>query len=199
MGKIYLLHRPTYAWDEYGDVLLAGLTERLPREDGQLQLERTGPFVPPIGLSGDHIIVTDDMRRRLETSGLAGISFRPVILRHIVHLDWHTWDRQAEEPAEYPATGDPDDYILERPHDPTLAEQMGDLWEVVTEERAELERVRTGPNPWDARVYLKLDTWDGTDFFKARGYGFTYVSERAKVWLEDVAGEWVDCREALVK
>lgn len=197
--NIYLLHRPFMPWDEYGEVLLAGLTERLPREGGRLQLERTGPFVPPIAVSGDNIIVTDAFRRQLEDSGLTGISFRPVIKRRIVHLDWSDWDREAEEPAELPESGDPDDYLLDRPHDPDLAEAIGDLWEVVSEAHAELERVPFGPNPWQARIYLRLDSWDGTDWFKSAGYGFTYLSARARAWLTDAAAEWVDCREALVK
>lgn len=199
MTHFYLLHRPRMPWAEYGDILLAGLTERLPRQDGQLQLERAGPFVPPIAVAGDHIIVTDDFRHLMEGSGLTGFAFRPVVKRHIARLEWETWDRTAEDPPEYPDSGEPEDYFLALPHDPEVAEQMGALWEVVVEERGALERVRTGPNPWEARVYLTLDGWDGVDWFRARGYGFTYVTDRAKAWLDETAAGYVSCLPALVK
>lgn len=194
----YLLHRPDVPWADYGDVLVAGLTERLPRRDGLLQLERTGPFVPSITVSGDSVLVTDATRRQLAASGLTGFDFRPVLKARIVRLDWQVWDRDAEDPAEMPESGDPDDYILARPHDPALAEAMGDLWELVVAEGAELEKVRSGPHPWDARLYLKLDTWDGRDFFRPAGYGFTYVTERATVWLAALPDAWISLRPALI-
>lgn len=195
----YLLHRPDVPWEDYGDVLVAGLTERLPRVEGCLQLERVGPFVPSITVSGDNVIVTDALRRRLEASGLTGFSFRPIHKARIVYLDWSAWDRDAEAPAELPDSGDPDDYILARPHDPVLAEGMGALWELLAEEGGELEKVSVGPNPWQARLYLKLDSWNGRDFFRPVGYGFTYVSARARAWLADQPDAWVSLRPALVR
>ncbi len=198
-AKVYLLHRQEHPWADYGDVLVAGITERLPRQDGRLQLERAGPFLPPISLSGDNIIVTDAFKQAWEASGLTGLTFQPVVKRHIVDLAWQTWDMSSEDPPELPESGEPEGYILDRPHDAAVAERMGEVWEARADEHAELERVKTGPNPWDARVYLRLDSWDGTDWFRARGFGFSYVSERAKAWLEGVAEHWVDCREALVK
>ena len=69
-------------WGDYGNILLTGMTSHLDREDGRLQLERTGPFVPPIALSGiADIVVTDAFRSALEASGLTGLRFQPVIKR----------------------------------------------------------------------------------------------------------------------
>lgn len=195
----YLLHRPDVPWEDYGDVLVAGLTERLPRRDGQLQLERVGPYVPSITVAGDNVVVTDALRQRLEESGLTGFVFRPVHKARIVYLDWVGWNRAAELPPALPDSGDPDDYILQRPHDPALAEAMGALWELVAEEGGELEKVSVGPNPWQARLYLKLDSWDGCDFFRPVGYGFTYVSARARAWLADQPDAWVSLRPALAR
>ncbi len=197
--SFYLLHRPDVPWQDYGDVLVAGLTERLPRRDGQLQLERAGPYVPSITVAGDNVVVTDALRRRLAESGLTGFAFRPIHKARIVHLDWIGWDRETEMPQELPDSGDPDDYILQRPHDPALAEAMGELWELVAEEGGELEKVSVGPNPWQARLYLKLDSWAGHDFFRPVGYGFTYVSERARAWLADQPDAWVSLRPALAR
>jgi hypothetical protein len=56
--------------------------------DGLLQLERTGPFVPPVTLTGlEDLLVTDAFRSRLEHSPLAGTGFRPVQKTRIVRLE----------------------------------------------------------------------------------------------------------------
>ena len=39
-------------------------------------------------------------------------------------------------------------------------------------------------------------SWDGSDWFRARGSHHVDVCEQAKVWLERVAGEGVRCRPA---
>lgn len=66
---IYILQNAKMPWGDYGSMLLSGMTSHLPRKNGLLQLERTGPFVPPITLSGvDEIVVTDTFKRQLEQS-----------------------------------------------------------------------------------------------------------------------------------
>jgi hypothetical protein len=123
-------------WGDDGDMLLSGMTAHLDREDGLLQLERTGPLVPPIAITGidatgySQIVVTEEFKSLLETTDLCGARFLPVIKRHIVRLDWQLWDQTADEPAEYPDSGEPEDYILARPHDQAVADQMGALWEL---------------------------------------------------------------------
>jgi hypothetical protein len=121
-------------WGDYGDILLSGMTTHQPRtQDGLLQLERTGPFVPPITLPGcEDPVVTDAFRARLEHSPLAGLGFRPVRKARIVRLEWERWDQASSDPAHYPAGGEPEAYIPGRPHDSGLAAQIGQLWEVVS-------------------------------------------------------------------
>lgn len=195
-----ILDSPEVPWGDYGDILLCGVTAHLSRQDGMLQLERTGPFIPPISFSGIRdIVVTDVCRALLEASGLTGFTFRPVIKRHIVHLEWERWDRTTEDPPEFPETGEPEDYILERPHSPEIAEGMGNLWEVVLGEHAVVERVPRGPGSTDNDIYVVQASWDGTDFFRASTVGYVYVSEQAKTWLEQVAAEWVSFRRPLIK
>jgi hypothetical protein len=181
----------------------------LPRKDGLFQLERTGPFVPPISMPFEAIVVTEEFRNRIEESALTGIAFQPVIKTRIVNLEWQKWDRAAEEPEEYPSTGEPEDYILERSHSPELAEKIGNLWEVCLEEHAEAIRVPRDPSKWglkkwafyDAQgdIFIVLSSWDGFDFFKAKAVGYTYVSERAKNWLEHTVSEWVGFEPAPTK
>lgn len=169
----YRLDRAEPPWGDYGDILLAGMTRHQPRtREGLLQLERTGPFVPPITLAGPgDLLVTNAFRAELERSPLAGPGFRPVEKTRIVRLEWEYWDQSAGNPLEYPEGGEPEDYILSRPHDPELAAQIGPLWEVVlpgTGERAEADLVRDLP----ATLHI-------------------YASQRAKGWLQQHAGDWL--------
>src|SRR5688500_10646007 len=120
-------------WGDYGGILMHGMTSHLPRtSEGLLQLERTAPYVPPITFPGiGDIVVTGEFRQRLVSSGLTGLGFMPVQKTRIVRLEWEHWNRKAEEPKHYPHTGEPEDYILGRRHDPKLAEAIGELWEVI--------------------------------------------------------------------
>lgn len=169
----YRLKRAKAPWGDYGDILLCGMTAHQPRTlDGLLQLERTGPFVPPVTQSGPgDLLVTDVFRTKLEESPLAGLGFRPVRKTRIVRLEWEHWDQAADHPQEYPDGGEPEDYILSRPHDPELAAQIGSLWEVVLSaigEHADADLVRALPST------LHI-----------------YASQRARDWLEQHAGDWL--------
>lgn len=194
---VYVLNNRRLPWGDYGDILLSGMTSHLGRDHGMLQLERTGPFVPPIAITGidargySQIMVTDAHKSLLEATNLTGLRFLPVIKKHIVHLEWQRWDRTAGEPLEYPESGEPEDYILARRHDQALADQMGALWELCLEEHARTKRMHVGPGRWDEAIWLIRDSWDGTDWFRATGVGYVYVSEKAKRWLEQTVPEWV--------
>jgi hypothetical protein len=172
----FVLKPAPWPWGDYGSILIGGMTGHLPRSDsGLLQLERTGPFVPPISFSGDWIVMSS-FRAQLEGSGLTGLSFRPVVKARIVRLDWHTWDRSLSEPVEYPVGGEPENYILERPHDPGLADAMGELWQLVV------------PG-------IRAETPD-LDFVRATADTLPIlVSENARRWLLVAAGEWVSFRD----
>jgi hypothetical protein len=111
------------------------MTRHQPRTpEGLLQLERTGPFVPPITLasaSAGDLLVTGAFRAELARSPLTGLEFRPAEKTHIVRLEWERWDLTAEDPPAYPQGGEPESYILDRQHDPGLAAQIGPIWETV--------------------------------------------------------------------
>jgi len=176
--NIYRLEGPPSVWGDYGDILLAGMTAHLGRQDGLLQLERTGPFVPSISFPGiGDIVVTDNFKKSLENSGLTGFTFQPVIKRRIVFLEWEKWDGTADEPAEYPGTGEPEDYILDRSHSPELAQQIGEIWEVCLAEYAALE---------EAHV----------DWFRRADMRYIFVSASAMTWLEKTVSQWVSFEPA---
>ncbi len=174
----YILTKPGPPWHDYGDILVHGMSAHLDRHDGLIQLERTGPFVPPMSFPGiTEIVVTDTLKHDLERMEFTGLMFFPVIKARIVHIDWHLWSAAADEPAEYSASGEPEDYILERPHDPELAAAIGDLWEV---------RVPVTPES------------STLDLFTREGQGDVYVSDAVKHWLEQRVGQWVQFKPARV-
>lgn len=154
-------------------MLVSGLAS-YPGPDGRLSLERTGPFVPPITLAGiSDLIVTDDFRHELERSELRGFSFRDVIVKRVVKLDWRSWDLNAPEPARYPAGSEPENYVLGRKHNPATAAAVGRLWEVVidhvVDEPGDADLVRTAPTRFSSIL----------------------ASDKAREWLAQNAGEWL--------
>ncbi len=198
---LYILENRVMPWGDYGDILLSGMTAFPDRDaQGRLLIERAGPFVPPLVLMPlGEIVITETLRPALEASGLSGIRLRPAVKGRIVALPWHTWDWGAQEAAEYPESGEPEDYILGRPHDQTIASHMEPLWEVRLGEHARTERTPVGPRRGDGDIWLVRASWDGADWFKAAGVGYVYASERAKRWLEHTVGEWVVLKPAHVR
>ena len=192
---IRILERPESPWGDYGDILRHGMTSHLgPASNGLAQLERTGPFVPPISFPGFDIVVTDGFRTKLAESRLTGFGFQAVHKARIVDLPWHTWDLNAEDPAEFPESGEPEDYIYERDHSPDLADRLGPIWRLVIPEAADIEREQN-EDRWNDRIYLVVSSWSGADIFHARGVGYYFVSDAAQAWLAKEAGDNVSFRE----
>ncbi len=165
-------------WGDYGQVLVHGIGWNTARSRrGRLQLERTGPFVPPITFpdTTGTIVVTAALRRDLVAQGFAGINFVPVDKRRIVLLRWEDWEK-SDEPRRYPAGGEPENYVLRRKHRPEIASQMPDLFELLP---ARVPDREGGPVP---RV----------DFLRLAGEPCpNVVSRRAMRWLRQQVGDWV--------
>lgn len=192
MTNFYTLDGPKSPWGDYSHILIAGMSEHLNGDGGLLQLWRAGPYVPPISFPGiQDIVVTETFRKDLEASGLAGIRFQPVIKKHIVNLDWHLWDKSRNKPPEYPKDGEPEGYLLDRPHCPETSEQVGDLWEVVLEVSAKIYRDPHRPFP----PHLVKSSVRGGDLFRAEDVGYNYVTEKAKKWFEQHAAEHIRFKE----
>jgi len=186
----------SWPWGDYGSILVHGMSRHLRRVDGLIQLERTGPFIPPITLPGiGDIVVTDGFRGGLERSGLAGLSFARVDKARIVEYRWELWDRGADAPAEIPESGEPEDYLLARPHSPAVAEQIGPLWEVILPEGGKVDALRLGRGAYEYRI--DPATWCGAPLFRATAKRHVMATEQAKRWLEESAGEWLKFQEAI--
>ena len=166
-----------------------------PRKNGKIQLERTGPFVPPMSLPGAvDAVVTDSFRLEMEKSGLTGIEFQTVIKKRIVKLNWREWDLAKPEPPTYPDNGEPEEYILGKLHSPIVSWKMGKLWEVLFDVGAKVERIEH-ETVLD-EIFLKTNSWNGKDFFRADDVGFVYCTEKAKDWLRNRVAPFVDFEEA---
>lgn len=180
--RFFIIDRSTHPWGDYGDMLTQGMAYR--GDSGVLEIERTGPFIPPMTFPGiGEVVVTDELRQQLERSALKGFVFEPVVKRLIVQSDWNTWDQLAEEPAEHPESGEPEDYVLGQPHSVDAAAQMGNLWAIRLNREAQTQREQ---RIVQSRREIKLvtTTWSGQDIFAAQGVGFVYITETAKLWLE---------------
>jgi hypothetical protein len=187
----YELKPSSLRWGDYGTVLTSGYYDR----DGQgaLLLNRAGPFIPPISLPARYgyggqrrTVVTSEFRDLLVQCGLfETLDFRPVIKKRIVALSWHLWDRSAPQPPQYPPGGEPESYIRRRRHNPSAADEMGDVWEVVPpliplQFKLEPELVAIMPH----RHY---PIW----FCGHQETGAQIISTPGKEFISKHAGEWV--------
>jgi hypothetical protein len=183
------------SWGDYGHILQHGMSGNSSRDNDLLQLERTGPYVPPISLPeiGD-VVLTSASRQLLESSGLTGFSFRPIKKALTVELHWETWDWSADEPEHFPESGEPEDYILGQPDSPSASAALGDLWEVVVPATATIRRHRRIVNSYK-ELQLDLSTWNGADLFRSAGYGSILFTERARDWFVEKWGDYVEFDE----
>lgn len=183
-------------WGDYGTILIAGMSSHLPRAEGRIQLERTGPFIPPITFPGlGDVVVTDDFRGRMEALEFTGIAFSPVIKARIVEYHWEDWDRGSEEVPEFPEGGEPENYILSRTHSPEVAESFGELWELELPEDAEATSVRVSRGVFEFRV--NASTWQGAHLFRPKGKRHVVATEKAKEWLQSIADQWINYQRAI--
>jgi hypothetical protein len=178
-------------WGDYGYILQHGMTAHLPRANGRLALERTGPYIPPITLPGiGDIILTSEARNLLEYSGLTGFTFLPVEKTLIVELHWEAWDIEATQPPEFPESGEPEDYILGKPHSPTAATSLGELWEIVVPHTVTILRPKPIVRSYK-ELQLDLSNWKGADLVSGEGYGSALFSQRARDWFSERWGNYV--------
>jgi hypothetical protein len=182
-------------WGDYGHILQHGMAAHSPRADGRLALERAGPYLPPITLPGiGDIVLTSEAQKLLESSALSGFSFLPVEKTLVVELHWETWNLDAEKPAEFPESGEPEDYILGKPHSPNAATELGELWEIVVPSTATILRPTSVVSSYK-ELRIDLTTWNGSDLFRGEGYGAILFSERARDWFRGNWGRYVQFDE----
>lgn len=179
--KYYHLTYAEMPWDNYGELLLTGLTNRFPREDGQLQYERTGPYQPDLIISDyQHLLITNTIKVLMEHSGLKGIQFQKVKKHHIAKLHWEDWNMSAEFPEIMHSAQNTQHYFLTLPHQPEIASQMEETWEVVVKESG---------------IFIDSYTYqpgeEGYDIMRAGSSDWFIVTEKAKEWIAQNCYKWV--------
>jgi len=181
--RFYQLTRSEPPWGDYGDMLFHGMATR--SKSGELELERTGPFIPPISQPGRFVVVTAEFLGRLRESGLKGIEVGPVHKKRIPMIDWREWEPFGPKEMKYPAGNEPENYILRRKHSPEAAEALGELFELRFRKGIQVSR--------DGGYHLVASSWDGADFVTETGEHpiYNYVSQQARDWLLQYAADWV--------
>lgn len=190
--QIFVVRPPEPPWGDYGRILIHGIASHLPREDGIIQLERTGPFIPPLSFPAVGIVIaTQGARELLAGSTLGDLQWLPVIRRHIVHSDWPSWDLAASNPPVMPPQGEPEGYVLGQPHDAELAQATPDLWELQAARfgSGTSKRVSRG----NSEISLTLEG-EPPELFRANGLRHLFASERAAEWLTQHFSEWIALR-----
>lgn len=188
----FVLKAPPTPWGDYGNVLMHGMSAHLPRSDGHIQLERPGPFVPPVTFPAWDVVVPDVTRQAMVEAGLIGVTFRSVIKARVVALAWEAWDRSNPVPPYVPPSAAPEDYVLGAPHDPVTALALGPLWEVAGPTVGTGTRERLSKHPRRYRTTITIPDTVEADFFRVNGLRQLLVSRAARSWLEGAVGEWVD-------
>jgi hypothetical protein len=191
--KIYRLKRPDLPWGDYGDVLAHGFASF--SEDGAtLELQRSGPFIPPFTQpSRSYVVVTADILSALNNSGLKGYSQYPVRVTKSPKIDWRAWHPYGDKEMKYPAGNEPENYIWGRKHSAEASAEFGALTALVFSPGIDIV--------YGKDFHAVASSWDGTDFFVARVErpAYNYVSQQARDWLEAHVGEWVAFEEERVK
>ena len=109
---------------DYERIAISGMAGAIARVGNVIQLARCGPFVPPMSITADSIVITNTMLSALHTSPFKEWSVATVEKTQIVMSEWDGSDFVS-------APGDPEDFILNSPHDEACAQSLGDLWEIV--------------------------------------------------------------------
>lgn len=186
MRKVFKICGRTAPWGDYGDMLLNGMMSgETFRGDKILEVERVGPFVPPISFPFGEMLVTGSLKSEIE-SACPDIAFRSTTYGRVTKLDWRSWDMTAEEPERYPAGGEPANYVEGRKHDPDVAAEMPALWAVDVHPRPGVQREGTPA--------LLRNRIPDSDLF--RTYYLLFASERLAELLHERVGEWVECPPA---
>lgn len=158
-----------------------------------MQLERTGPFVPPIFFpTPAEIVVTSSFQENLRQSGLSGLSYRRIDVATAVVLRWELWDRSARMPSVLPQSGEPEDYLPIGKRDAGCAENIGQLWEIEAPVSGIGRKMTVGFREY--RYVAELEP-NAPDFCRVAGFGFVLVSDRARAWLSDAAPDWISFEE----
>lgn len=192
--ELYFL-KPTNLWGDYGNILVSGFLQR-EKPDDPAQLERAGPFLPPISFPNDAIIVSESFKIKAAESFAGKFLFRPAVYKKVVPIDWHLWDRAAELPKVRPHEGEPENYLLEGKHSAKTAREMEPAWEMILPEipcvfdGSFMDPANPHRVPPDKTIFA--DRPEYPCLFKSTFGGWNVLVDGVlKDWLQREVSEWV--------
>lgn len=179
-----------YPWGDYGSILAHGIMDS--DNSGALRLQRTGPFVPKFSFPSFRIVVDESVKLAIEALSLTGCVFTPIVKAKIVAVDWHLWNLKAKSPQVLPREGEPENYVLARPHSRELADKMPALWELAGTPFGTVTRA-SGTVNWTGQCEPDLDFIRPNDLY----WKELVLSERARHAIEPIHGGTIELVEFL--
>ncbi|RWW91786.1 hypothetical protein [Flavobacterium cerinum] len=180
--KYYIIKNKQMPWGDYGNVLAYGFISK--NATGDIIIERIGPMIPAIYLYNKYIAVVDGLKNTIESSSLKGYVFKQAKKEKIVKLEWEGWDAN-EKIHDKPKSGEPEDFILKRKHDPELAEKLPGIWVMILNTTSAGQIDLSKKNVGDySHISIDLTDWDGSDLFRTPQLGHLFCTEKAKEVLE---------------
>lgn len=179
-------------WGDYGDTLISGYAKRGKR--GELLLERTGPFLPPIFfpyLVPSRPPVVTEQFRDLLADRFPHLTFGPTVYSQVVESDWHTWPRDAPRPKHFPYEAEPEAYVQGQGHNRKIAASMGSAWEITgATVEGRLFRVEDPRGGYFDEFTGELPEISHEVTLVGRSPELL-VNDDARQWFEQEVGEWI--------
>lgn len=185
--NLYLIENKINSWGDWGEILWAGFA---PWDDNSnlVYIERTGPFTPSIYIADGNLIISNEVKLKLEHSSLKGISFSYKLeKKKIVNIDWSNWDKNENISSYVDDIHEPEDIIYNNPHDSWTMKNMPDLWlgEIDNRIHLILDRSKKTSNPSDY-IYIEngYKNESNIDFFMGIERIGYFITPKAKEWME---------------
>jgi hypothetical protein len=181
-------------WGDYGDALCYGYLNEMDEKFLNVieipELERTGPYIPPLYVANDvNILAIESVKNILQNSNMKGIKkCVKVIKKQIVEIKWQEWLGD-DEPNFYPESGEPEDYIWGRKHNEELAKSMPEVFYFEIEKRHSLKQISDTvdcDHCTNFALEISLEEEGDLDIFCPLNKLYIVVSEKFKILMEQI-------------
>ncbi|WP_345141109.1 hypothetical protein [Flavobacterium ginsengiterrae] len=189
--NFFIFRNKKMPWGDYGDALLVGFAYPDQKDESKILIDRTGPFVPPIYTWARMILISDTLKQKLEKSDLKGFEYQKTFFHKIVNLDWTKWDLNGDNPKVFPNGGDPENYIFGQKHSPETVEKMEKIWCLKLDNKTLTGRRERNVSS-NQDLFIIENSWTENDIFNSEGVGYTFFSEKAKLWFENNADNFAN-------
>lgn len=177
-------------WGDYGYTLWSGFADK--DDNGDIFIERAGPFTPDIYLTLDFLICTEKIKSYLEDSDMRGIGFRPARKQKLVRVDWQSYPPDADIFDILPDVNDPEELITKQSNDGNLLELMPEYFAIQPKSSIKIRRI--APYKYKSR-HSSIEAYDVggdlSDIVSADTHGGYFVTDRGREIFERIGGEFL--------